>query len=427
MRRRSRSNPRALAPLLATLGCVQGGEDADDETIGDGDGDTTETGETGETGDGGGPCEALGSEIPGYSIPLPGAEVPLPSCSEGWASDAPLREPDWIVTLGEPYQYGASIHALTEGRTLMVDSVRLQWFDGAGSKTSEQSHDLAGVALHAVHVRDGDEHVFMAKGVGDGITIVEYDESGMLGETPVATPGDFTQVLGLFAAADDWLIVGEEFDPEEGQQEAFFIQVDALGAELLRKARPLPSIGGYYGYYYGYQPLRYAAFDGTNLLFGPSGTQWLVDAASGAVINPSVVLPGGSDVVGLPGGGFASAGIQNNTSLDGVLARLSAAGSTQWSQVYDRANTFDQLLQTAGLPDGGMVAVGIAGLWYPVDIQQQPLVIGVDPDGNAEWMGLLAGMGAAVRVDVGPDGGIAVLGSVYDSASDSTDAWIARW
>lgn len=426
MRRRPRPTPRVIAPLLLAAGCVDGS--GDDETIAEDDtsDSSSEDSDTSDTSGGqGGPCEALGSEIPGFSIPPPGDDIPLPTCSEGWVSDAPLREPDWVVTLGEGYGYGATIHALNEGRTLLVDSLELRWFDGAGTKTAEHGHGLDGVGLHAVHVRDSDEHVFLAAGDGNDIRLLEFDESGMVGEATVVTPGEFPQVLGLFASGADWLIVGEEFDATENQQEAFFIQADALGAELLRKARPLPGVPGYYGYYYGYQPLRYAAFDGANLLFGPSGTQWLVDAASGTVINPSVTLPGISDVIGLAGGGFASTGLQSNATFDGLLAKLGPAGSTQWTQTYDRALTFDQLIQTAALPDGGMVSVGIAGLWYPVDIQQQPLVIGVDADGNAEWFGLLAGMGAAVRVDVAPDGGIAVLGSVEDGTN--TDAWIARW
>jgi hypothetical protein len=427
MRRRSRTTPRALVPLLVTAGCVDGS--GDDETIADDD--TTDTSDdstddsTDTSGGLGGPCEALGSELPGFTIPPPGDDIPLPDCSEGWASDAALREPDWIVTLGEPYSYGTTIHALSQGRTLLVDTVDLQWFDGAGTEIAQQDHDLDGSGLHAVHVRDSDDHVFMAAGDGNDIRLVEFDESGMLAEIPVVTPGQYPQVLGLFASGDDWLIVGEEYDEVESQQEAFFIQVDALGAELLRKARPLPGIAGYYGYYYGSQPLRYAAFDGSNLLFGPSGTQWLVEAATGTVINPSVALAGSSDVIGLVGGGFASTGFQSNTTIDGALTKLSPAGSTQWSQIYDRAQTFDQLIQTAALPDGGMVSVGFAGLWYAVGIQQQPLVLGVDADGNAEWMGLLAATGVAVRVDVGPDGGIAVLGSVDDGVN--ADAWIARW
>ncbi|HVI01021.1 MAG TPA: hypothetical protein VM869_20025 [Enhygromyxa sp.] len=413
-------------PLLTlSLSCTGDGPGVDEE---EGEGETGD-------GDGDGVCTDPGMAVPEFDPFLPPEGTPSPTCSTGWASDAPVEDAAWVAMIEDNvYYYSAPpfAKALSDGAALLITQQSLQWFDGQGSPGAELEHGLEGVRTGAVVVRDADDHVFIAASLdNDDLVIREFADGAMVGELSVPTPGVQTRAIGLFQfSTDEWLIVGDEYDALEYQNEAFFMHVDASGAEVLRKARPL-------GYSYYYSPLiSFAALDADdNLLFGSTQQQWLVDPSNGAVTNPGVGLTAVRDVVGsFVGAGFAVATQQNNASNDAVASFIDGSGSNQWTQVYDRALTGESFFDVDARPDGGFVAAGFDGIWWePAQLQSgsQPMIIAFDEQGNAEWIGRLAIPGDARSVDVAADGGIVATGRARLGGTDYNDIdayiWIASW
>lgn len=419
-------------PLLALpLSCT--GDDPKNE-VGEGG---TESGD----GDGdGGACTEPGTTVPDFEPFVADASVPAPTCSTGWASDAPLQDAAWVTTMAAEQSYYYSIpvivKALSDGAALLITEQSLQWFDGQGSAGAELAHGFANgfagqVRPNAVVVREADEHVFIAGADNNDLVIREFADGELVGEVTVPTPGQGSRAVGLFEfSTDEWLIVGEEYDPVEYQGEAFFMRVDASGGELLRKARPLG-----YSYYYSTSLTLAALDDDDNLLFGSSSVQFLVDPSNGAVTVPSVGLTGVRDLVGSLGGpGFAVLTQQNNASTDGAASLIDGFGTNQWTQVYDRALTGESFFDVDARPDGGFVAGGIDGIWWPpMQLQSngQPVIIAFDGQGTAEWIGRLAIPGDVRSVDVGSDGTIVAAGNSRMGGTDYDDIeayiWLAAW
>lgn len=416
-------------PLLALpLSCT--GEGPNDEAA---DGDM-------ETGDGdAGLCTDPGTTVPDFEPFVAPASAPSPECSTGWASDAPVQDAAWVATLAEEQSYYYSVpvivKALSDGAALLITEQSLQWFDGQGAPGAEVDHGFqagfAGIRTNAVVVRDADDHVFIAGPLADDLVIREFADGDMVGELLVPTPGEESRAIGLFEfSTDEWLIVGDEYDPVEYGNEAFFMRVDAAGAELLRKARPLG-----YSYYYSPTITLAALDDDDNLMFGSSTQQFLVDPSDGAVINPSVGLTGVRDFVGAAvGAGFVVATQQNNASTDGVASLIDGFGANQWTQVYDRALTGEIFFDVDARPDGGFVAAGIDGIWWEqMQFQSgsQPMIVAFDGQGAAEWIGRLAIPGDVRSVDVASDGTIVAAGSARTGGTDYYDVdayiWLAAW
>ncbi|MFV8754407.1 hypothetical protein ACNOYE_27995 [Nannocystaceae bacterium ST9] len=427
-----RHSNRFSIPLLALpLSCT--GDDGQEDVADDIGTDTgSETGDGDGDGDGG-PCTAPGTVVPEIDPFVPGAEVPLPTCSDGWASDAPLQEAQWVVMIPQPdnYYYYAPplVKALPGGAALVIGDTSLQWYDGQGGEGPSVAHGFPSVLPNAVVVRD-DGHVFIAGPSANDVAIREFADGAELGETLVPTPGETNRIIGLFEfSTDEWLIVGDEFDPMESMSESFFMHVDGQGAEVLRKARSI-GYSGYYGYYYS-SYLAFAAFDGDdNLLMGTNGLQFIVDPNDGTVLNPTVGL-GARDVVGSrSGGGFASASQQVNLTLDGTISLLNGIGINQSTQAYDRAQTSDQLFDVDARPDGGFVAAGVDGIWWSNSFgSSQPLIIAFDGGGAAEWIGRLAISGTANFVSASGDGRVVASGVAYSGTDSSFERWqwIASW
>jgi hypothetical protein len=412
-------------PLLALpLSCT--GNGSNDEGVGEG-----------ESGDGdgdGAPCTHPGTEVSDFEPFVPNASVPTPTCSTGWGSDAPLQDPAWVtmIALEESYYYSTPpiVKGLSDGAALLITEQSLQWYDGQGAPGAELEHGSSGIRTNAVVVRD-DDHVFIAASDNDDLTIREFADGELVSELPVPTPGTGTWAVGLFQfSTDEWLIVGNEFDPVEQGNEAFFMHVDALGNEVLRKARPT-------GYYYYYSPqTTLAALDfEDNLMFGSAQQQWIVDPSDGSVLNAGVGLGGTRDFVGsVTGIGFVALTQQNNVSQDGAVQQINVFGAQQWMQVYDRALTGEFFFDVDARPDGGYVAGGIDGIWWqpaPYQSNSQPMIIAFDGQGAAEWIGRLAIPGDTRSVDVASDGGIVAAGNSRMGGTDYNDIdgyiWLAAW
>jgi hypothetical protein len=418
-----RHYPKLSIPLLALpLSCT--GEGPQDEV-----GDEAETGDLEP-----GLCTDPGTAVDGFDPFIAPASAPSPSCSTGWGSGAPVQDAAWVVMIEDDDSYYYSIppivKGLSDGAALLITEQSLQWFDGQGTPGAEVGHGFpagfAGIRTSAVVVRDADDHVFIVGPLNDDLVIREFADGAMVSELMVPTPGTDSRAVGLFEfSTDEWLIVGDEFDPMESGNESFFMHVDATGAEVLRKARPL-------GYNYYYSPsVTLAALDAEdNLLFGSGNQQFLVDPSDGSVINPSVGLTGVRDFVGAAvGAGFVAATQQNTTSADAVASLVDGFGANQWTQVYDRALTGESFFDVDARPDGGFVAAGLDGIWWQAGQFQapsQPMIITFDGQGNAEWIGRLAIPGDARSVDVAADGGIVAAGTarIGGTGYDDIDAYI---
>jgi hypothetical protein len=429
-------------PLLALpLSCT--GDGPNDDEVGDGDtetGDGDGDGDT-ETGDGdgdGGLCTEPGTVVPDFDPFVPAESDPLPTCSTGWASTAPLQDANWVAMIPtEDYGYYSSnpgsVKGLSGGAALLISEQSLQWYDGQGVAVSEVDHGFPvfpGVRSSAVVVREADDHVFIAGSLDSELVIREFADGAMVSELIVPTPGEGSNAIGLFEfSTDEWLIVGDEYDPVEFNTEAFFMRVDATGTQVLRKATSL-------GYSYYYNSLAFAGLDGDdNLLFGSTSQQWIVDPNDGSVINPSVGLGGLRDLVGsAAGSGFVTATFQSNASQDAVASLINGFGANQWTQVYDRALTGEIFFDVDARPEGGFVAGGVDGIWWqqqPYQDASQPMILAFDGQGNAEWIGRLAIPGSTRSVDVASDGGIVATGTARMGGTDYNDVdsyiWIASW
>lgn len=433
-------SPTLAIPLLSLpLACTGddvGDDEVADETIGTG----TETGDGDGDGDGG-PCTAPGSTVAGIDPFVPAAEDPLPTCGEGWASDAPLEEAAWAVAMAPSdspngyYYYipTPTVRALSGKRAVVVESTQLHWFDGSGQKTASVGHgfdvDFDGLRPESMAVRD-DDHVFLAANEGGDITIREFFDGEQVGEVMVPTPGETRNVIALHEfSPDEWLLVGNEFDPMEGS-EMFFMRVDAQGNELLRKA----TSGAYCYYCYSYASL--GEIDGAgNLLFGSANQAFIVDTSDGSVVT-NTTLPGVRGLVGsATAAGFVWTSQAFLSSQDAVITAINGFAVQQWTQTYERILLGnDGLVAAANRPDGGYVAAGFDGIWWTppaFTASTQPLVIALDGEGNAEWVGRLAIAGDARSVDVASDGSVAVAGVARTGGVSYEDidtwVWVAVW
>lgn len=420
-------------PLLALpLSCT--GDDTGDDEVAD---DTTETGDGDGDGDGdGGLCTEPGTTVPDFEPFVPGDGVPDPTCSTGWASDVPLQEPKWVAaipyvgTYGYYYSSAPMAKALSGGGAVLFADHAMQWYDGEGTPGASVEHGFIGLRSNTVVVREADDHVFIAGPLADDVVIREFVDGTMVSELMVVTPGTNSRVAGLFEfSTDEWLIVGDEYDQNEGS-EVFFMRVDAMGNQVLRKAT---SSG--YGYYYS-SLVSMAALDADeNLLFGTFNQQWIVDPSDGSVINPSAGLAGSRDVVGSAfGSGFVTATGQNLTTPDGGVSLINGFGTNQWTRTYDRALTGEAFFDLDARAGGGFVVAGLDGIWWDAEQFQsgsQPVIIAFDEQGTAEWIGRLAIPGDARSVDVAGDGGVIAAGTSQTGGTDydSIDRWlwIASW
>lgn len=433
-------SPFAIPLLALPLSCTgddgEGGEEVSEETTGEttGDGDGDGDGE-------GGPCTEPGMSVPGIDPFVPAAEDPLPTCAEGWASATPLEDAAWVIAIeqadpGAYYYYTAPpiVRALPGKQAVVAQGIELQWYDGEGQPTATIEHGFDvgfnGLRPGNIVARD-DGHVFVTGPTpGGDIVVREFADGELVGEIDVPTPGDTNSVVALQEfSPDEWLIVGNEFDPMEGS-EMFFMRVDAQGETVLRKAT-----SGGYSYYYS----PYATFGvldaASNLLFGSQNSMFLVDATSGMVVgNPALagmLASSGS----LADAGFAWVSQGFLSSGDALVTAINGFAVQQWTQTYERIlNGNDIFWSIAGQPEGGYVVGGSEDIWWPTAdfvTRRQPLVIAVDAEGGVLWKSRLAIPGETRSVDVAGDGSVVAAGIARTGGVDYSNTddwlWVAAW
>lgn len=381
-----------------------------------GDDDTTDTGDTGDTG------EALVCIDPGTEL-LPEvkpATVPLPgssnyTCTSGWGTDAPQKDSQWTVQVGEtvtdfsfsPVVLGAH----PDGGVVIAAGGLFARYDADGEQMWEQA-SVSGPALVVVEeagtivlaTRDWDSN---------DVAVTRYNADGSeVGAVAIPWNNPSPNVWALATFGQD-LIVGAFDDDMNGSYEQTVIRLDAAGEVILRKSTNL--VNG---------PVL-AVNDSGTAVFG-SSPGFLLSLENGAVLGnltpsagfPAMVVGGGDD--------FYLAG---NSSGDLSVGRYSGGGSERWLQTYDRASLNDQGRAVAVAGDQ-IVVVGTTNLldsanayWFGT----QPVVIAVDADGNAVWSDRISAHGEATAVVIGSAGEVYVAGSAEGDGPANQELPLLQW
>ena len=124
------------------------------------------------------------------------------------------------------------------------------------------------------------------------------------------------------------------------------------------------------------------------------------------------------------------AGNFTGTTGDFGVGRYTSLGGETWLQGYDRATLGDSARAIAVGSDGNLAVAGTTSMlnftgsyWY----NTQPLVFGVDADGNALWSDRIAAHGEASGVAVAVNGDVYVTGFADAGEIDDNDPPIMMW
>lgn len=378
--------------------------------------DDGETGETGETGD---PmvdqeaCIDPGTELPNAKPARPPSEQNpvMFTCTSGWGTDAPQLDPEWSVQLGQsPNGFNFSrpaIAAHPDGGVLVVSMGEFMHVGADG--------ELA----WSLPVSDFGEHQLAIEEAGTILlagydwdasdsTLTRYDGAGeSLGVVDIPWNSTTPALWGLATLGAEIIVAGYDEDMQ-GNYEATLIRMDSDGNLLLRKSTGMS--GGE----------LLVVTDGGIAMFG-TVPGFLVAVDNGEVVGMLVPSSAGVGDVASFGDDFVMTGNLTGMTSDLAVGRYTSVGGEQWLQGYDRATMADVGRGIAAGPDGTIVAVGVTSMldfstsyWF----NTQPVVFGVDADGNALWQDRISAQGEASAVAVGPAGDVYVVG-VADAGSET--------
>lgn len=332
-------------------------------------------------------------------------------CSAGWASDAPQLDPVWTLEVSssaQPNFSGTQIGAHPDGGVILAGPGLFARYDSEGeqqwSKPSAILSDnqavllveAAGTILIATF-NWNTNNSWITRYAADGATV---------GAVTVIDGNTAGNVWGLASYGED-LIIGT-IDPENSWKTTL-IRLDAKGDEVLRKASNLANPG-------------LLAVNGSGTVAFGSFPTFLLSADKGAVLgnlapnnaNAALVVGFGDDFM-----------VTGGTATDLFVGRYAGSGSERWSQTYDRANLNDMGSGLAVGPEGGVVVTGnttalqLDDAWW---FAGQPLVLGLDADGNALWSDRIAAFGNADAVAIGTEGEVYVVGTAQGLSSTQQQA-----
>lgn len=395
--------------------------------------DDGETGETGETGDGDGDVDEAACIDPGTEL-LPDAKpavLPTPqsgvmfTCTSGWGTDAPRLAPEWSVQIGEqsPNDFNyppPAIVAHPDGGVVVVglgefahygaDDVPLWSNDVATYGQASLAIEEAGTILLGLY--NWDNQV---------TTLTRYGADGeLVGAIDVPWNGTQASIWGLTTFGSD-IVIGAFDEDAQGSYETTLLRLDVDGNVVLRKSTN--QAGGN----------ALAVTDNGVALFG-SFPGFLVAIDSGEVLGMLTPTNGSISSAKAFGDEFIVAAGVINTTGDLGIGRYSSAGVEQWISSYDRATVGDTGRAVAAGPDGGFAVVGTTNLldfmnswWFGT----QPVVFGVDADGNALWTDRIAAQADASAVAIGVDGDVYVVGMADAGGQTNNEppvmAWLRRY
>jgi hypothetical protein len=364
---------------------------------------STDTGDTGDLTSCADPGSEVLPDIKPVLEPNP-QQSPDYTCTNGWATDAPMRDAAWTVEVGSPviayYSYSTWVEAHPEGGVMVAGGGLLARYSADGEELWAADVATSDETQHVLAVEPSGSVVLATYDSFNNATQVNrYAADGTL-IGPVAIPwnGNSASVWGIEPFGDDLLFAAYDED-DQGIYESTLLRVDPNGNVVLRKSTNQTSGGAIF-----------AVNDAGTVVFGQFPT-FLVALEDGAVLGnfaPSNGFP--SAVIGV-GDDFLMTG--NNGDL--ILGSYSDAGAEQWLQAYDRATLSDQGMAVAVGDDGTIVTGGSTttlnfsnSYWFGT----QPIVIVSDADGNALWADRLAGHGFTSSVAIGTQGEVYATGIV---------------
>jgi hypothetical protein len=395
--------------------------------------DEGETGETGDSADSGDneACIDPGTELlPGVVKP---AVVPMPetsvmyTCTTGWGTDAPRLAPEWTVQVGQPttgFDYVLpAIAAHPDGGVVMAAMGELSHHGTDGGPLWTNELTTSGQVFLAVE-QAGTILLGVNDWIADQTSLNRYNADGTpAGEIIIPWNSSYPNLWAVTTYGTD-IVIGANDEDGQGSYESTLIRLDVDGNLLLRKSTS--QSGGN----------LLAVTDGGVALFG-SFPGFLVALEDGAVLGMLTPSSGAiGDVIGV-GDNFITTGNVNNATGDLGIGRYSSAGVEQWLQSYDRATLVDVGEAVAVGGDGNFVVVGATSLLDSTDAYlffTQPVVFGVDADGNALWTDRIAAHADASAVAIGVDGDVYVAGTgdsgigIDPNTDESTVvAWLRRY
>ncbi|KIG18220.1 hypothetical protein DB30_01724 [Enhygromyxa salina] len=411
--------PRPLSLLAAiTLLTACPGSDGDD--AGDGAEDTEDTEDTGEAQ----VCVDPGSELLANAkparVPLPGASVF--TCTNGWGTDAPQKDSKWTRQVGEAIgEFGFAPVALAahpDGGVVVAANAVFARYDADGEPIWEAEQATTMQSQTYVVAEPAGTIVLATYDWNtDDIDVVRYDANGTeIGPIAIPWNSPYPNIWGLRTFGQD-LVIGGFDEDASGSYEQTLLRLDPAGEVVLRKSTN--QANG--------QVL--AVNDAGTAVFG-SFPGFLVSLDNGAVLGNLSPSAGGPNMIVGAGDDFYMAG---NAAGDLTVGRYAGSGSEQWLQTYDRATVNDQGRAIAA-GGGEIVVVGMTNLldssnsyWFGT----QPIVIGVDADGNAVWSDRISAHGDASAVAIGSAGEVYVAG-IAESDGPTTDQpsllqWLRRY
>jgi hypothetical protein len=410
----------AAAALLAA--CTPAGVDDEGET-----GETSDTGDTGSTDD----CTDPGTELlPDIVKP---AVLPMPQtaamymCTSGWGTDAPALAAEWTVQVGDEvsnFNYVPPVMVAHPDGGVIIAAIGTVSHYGADG---ESLWSIPGIV---------DGQMYLAVEEAGTILLATYDwnaqdtslnryaaDGTLIGEVMIPWNGQYPSIWGVTTFGTD-IVVGASDADSQGNYESTLLRLDVDGNVVLRKSTS--QAGG--------NALAVTS-DGV-VLFG-TFPGFLVDLDSGGVLG--MLTPTGGSIGSAIGVGdeFLVASSINNTTADLGIGRYSSTGGEQWLQSYDRATLTDFGRMVAVDGDGNYVIVGNTQMldfsdqyWF----NTQPVVFGVDPDGDVLWTDLIAAQADASGLAVDLDGHIYVAGMGdagigFDSNNSEPPvvAWLRRY
>jgi hypothetical protein len=390
------------------------------------DGETGEDAETGETGD---PmideeaCVDPGTELLPEAKPalLPSSQNPVMyTCTSGWGTDAPHLDPEWTVQVGQATnEFGFMEPAIAthpEDGVVVAGFGEVSQFGSTGERVWTAS--VPDYAQYFIAVEDsGDILVATDDWNTQTARLTRYSADGTdLGDVVIPWNGTNPSIWGLGTFGSDIVIGGYDEDMQ-GNYESTLIRLDLDGNVVLRKSTNM--VGGE----------LLAVTDGGVAMFG-TFPGFLVSLDNGEVLG--MLTPSAGSVVNVIGSGddFFMAGSFAGTTGDFGVGRYTSLGGETWLQGYDRATLGDSARAIAVGSDGNLAVAGTTSMlnftgsyWY----NTQPLVFGVDADGNALWSDRIAAHGEASGVAVALNGDVYVTGFADAGEIDDNDPPLMMW
>lgn len=370
-------------------------------------------------------CPGAGSEL-GLGSPLVEYQWTVGGCfdDDSWVGQVSAVEADWTIAVERGGQGSVAVGAGDEGPAVLANGTLVS-FDAEGRRLAERQSVGAGFQSSFVVTASG-QTVAVAQTGG----IPQYrvfDRNGQqvwLRLLAATSPGVASGFPGVALDVEGKLWVALRVSSDDG----FAIELqrwEVAGERLATLV--LPEMSSTWLTVDGAG--NFAIVDDRLTIFDAQGVE-LGEAA----IDPKL----GIYALAAADEGFWVGGSRNNRVM---VSRIDGQGSELWSTTLPA--TFVEyggsyVFGLAGLPDGGVVAVGqedrIAMTWddSPLIYQSQPFVVGFDADGQARWGERIAASGAASGVAVDPAGSLYVAGYAQGDAANEygyadTVLWMRRY